>query len=49
MVTLMLGVFSRMAFREIQGSSFDLAWLAVSFGAILTFVLANRHDPDVVR
>ena len=47
--TLLIGVFTRMAFREVEGSSFDLAWLGVSFGSILTFVIANRHDPDVIR
>jgi hypothetical protein len=49
LATATLGVFTRMAFPEVQCSSFDLAWLGVSFGTILAFVIANRHDPDVVR
>jgi len=49
MMTATLGVLTRMVFREVQGSSFDLAWLGVSFVTILAFVIANRHDPDVVR
>ena len=49
MATLTLGVATRMAFPRVQGSSFDLAWLGVSFGSILAFVLVNRHDEDVVR
>ena len=49
LATATFGVLTRMAFREVEGSSFDLAWLGVSFGTILAFVIANRHDPDVVR
>ena len=49
MATLTLGVAARMAFPQVQGPSFDLAWLGVSFGSILAFVVANRHDDDVVR
>jgi hypothetical protein len=49
MATLTLGVATRMAFPQVQGPSFDLAWLGVSFCSILAFVVANRHDDDVVR
>jgi hypothetical protein len=49
MATLTLGVATRMAFPAVQGSAFDLAWLGVSFASILAFVVANRHDEDVVR
>jgi len=49
MATATIGVFTRMAFRQVQGSSFDLAWLGASFCSILAFVVANRKDEDVVR
>ena len=49
MATLTLGIATRMAFPAVQGSAFDLAWLGVSFASILAFVVANRHDEDVVR
>jgi len=43
------GVICRMALPAIQGGSFDIVWLAVSFVCILAFVILNRHDPDVVQ
>jgi hypothetical protein len=49
MATLTVGVLARMAFPEVQGTSFDMAWLGLSFGSILAFVIANRKDGDVVR
>jgi hypothetical protein len=49
MATMTLGVATRMAFPDVQGTTFDLAWIGVSFVSILAFVLANRGDEDVVR
>ncbi|MBI1348739.1 hypothetical protein GC163_20900 [bacterium] len=49
MVTLTLGVLTRMTFQEMQGGAFDVAWLVASFIAILAFVIINRRDPDIWR
>jgi hypothetical protein len=49
MATMTLGVAARMAFPQVQGGVLDLAWLGVSFSSILAFVVANRHDGDVIR
>jgi hypothetical protein len=48
MATLTIGAATREAFRQVQGTGFDLAWLGVSFCSILAFVVANRQDEDVI-
>jgi hypothetical protein len=49
LVVATLGVFTRMVFPNTQGGRLDIVWLAISFVSILTFVVINRHDPDVLR
>lgn len=49
LVVATLGVGTRMAFPDTQGGLLDIVWLAVSFVFILTFVVINRHHPDVLR
>jgi hypothetical protein len=49
MTTAGFGVATRMAFPQVQGSAFDLTWLAISFLSILVFVIVNRKNKDVVQ
>jgi len=49
MTTPTVGVATRMAFPQTQGTAFDLAWLGVSFFSILAFVVINRKNVHVVR
>jgi hypothetical protein len=49
LVVAALGVFVRMAFPATQGDAVDIAWLSLSFVCILTFIVINRRDPDVLR
>lgn len=49
LTTLVVGVATRMAFPQTQGTAFDLSWLGASFLTILVFVVANRKDKDVIR
>ena len=49
MTTMFIGVVARMAFPTIQGRAFDLAWVVLSFLTILTFVIINRKDQNVLR
>src|SRR5688572_25315925 len=49
LVAAALGVFVRMTFPDTQGGVVDIVWLSLSFVCILTFVVINRRDPDVLR
>lgn len=44
-----LGVIARMILPTLQGGLTDYIWIGVSFTSILTFVLINRRDPDVLK
>lgn len=44
-----LGVIARMILPTLQGGLADYTWIGVSFTSILTFVLINRRDPDVLK
>jgi hypothetical protein len=43
------GVLARMVFPTLQGGYLDYVWLSISFTTILTFVVMNRRDPDVLK
>ncbi len=49
MTTSGVGLVGRMTFPAWQGTAFDLTWLGISFFSILTFVLVNRRNKDVVQ
>ena len=49
LVVASLDVVARMAFPAAQGSLLDIVWLSISFVCILTFVVINRRDPDVLQ
>ena len=49
MVVATSGVVLRMAFPATQGGLLDIVWLSISFVCLLTFVVINRRDPDVLR
>ena len=44
-----LGVIARMLLPSLQGGLTDYIWIAISFSTILTFVVINRRDPDVLK
>ena len=43
-----LGMIARMLLPSLQGGFTDYVWIAVSFTTILSFVLINRRDTDVL-
>jgi hypothetical protein len=49
MATIVLGLTTRVAFPQVQGTRVDLAWLGASFALILAFVVGNRMNKHVVR
>jgi hypothetical protein len=48
-VAFFIGALYRIGFSEFQANTFDRVWIITSLACILTFVIINRGDSDIVQ